>query len=68
MPASTDTIFICHVHMQIRDLFVMLMSAPRYGKLSVGFQPIRIRENSTMSYNNFIYCIISFNHLTNHKS
>jgi hypothetical protein len=42
-------IFICHVHMQIRDLFVMFMSAPRYGKLSVGFQPIRIRENSTMN-------------------
>jgi catechol-2,3-dioxygenase len=25
----TDTIFICHVHMQIRDLFVMFMSAPK---------------------------------------
>jgi hypothetical protein len=44
----------CHVHMQIRDLFVMFMSAPRYGKLSVGFQSIRIRENSTM--NNNIVC------------
>jgi hypothetical protein len=33
------------------DLFVMFMSAPRYGKLSVGFQPITIRENSTMNNN-----------------
>jgi hypothetical protein len=24
-------LLICHVHMQIRDLFVMFMSAPRYG-------------------------------------
>jgi hypothetical protein len=30
-------------HLQIRELFVMFMSAPRYGKLSVGFQPMRIR-------------------------
>jgi hypothetical protein len=33
----------------------MLMSAPRYGKLSVGFQPIRIRENSTMNNNDIYY-------------
>ena len=38
--------------MQIRALFVMFISAPRYGKSSVGFQPIRIRENSTMNSNN----------------
>jgi hypothetical protein len=55
--APTDTIFLCHVHMQVRDLFVMFMSAPRYGKLSVGFQLIRIRENSTM--NNKVFLLFS---------
>ena len=48
---NADRGFTCHFHMQIRDLFIMFMLSSRYGKLSVGFQPIRIRENSTMNNN-----------------
>ncbi len=43
----TDTIFICQVHMHADTRFIM--SVPRCGKLSVGCQPIRIRENNTIN-------------------
>ena len=47
--APTDTRFISQIYMQIRTRLRFIMSAPRHGKLFVGFQPIRLRENNTMN-------------------